>query len=143
MILRRSIIELCRDDHQDDAATLAAWLANKTPAHVHAWIGDTDNYLLIAEADGAVLGVAAMRNSGRISLNYVSPAARFRGVSKALLRALEDRARELGLLACSLESTQTARRFYLSIGYSEAGPPTPGFGVSLCHPMVKALVPKI
>jgi GNAT superfamily N-acetyltransferase len=72
----------------------------------------------------------------------VSPDARFRGVSKALMRALEDGARELGLPACSLESTETARRFYLSIGYSEAGPPTQGFGVSLCHPMVKTLAPR-
>jgi GNAT superfamily N-acetyltransferase len=141
-VLRRSITELCRDDHRGDAATLAAWLANKTPAHVRAWIGDPNNYLLIAEGDGVILGVAAMQNSGRISLNYVSPDARFRSVSKALVRALEDKARELGLPACSLESTETARRLYLSIGYSDAGPPTPGFGVSLCHPMVKTLVPK-
>jgi GNAT superfamily N-acetyltransferase len=72
-------------------------------------------------------------------LNYVSPDARFRGVSKALMRGLEARALELGVEACTLESTGTARRFYLSMGYNEAGPSTPGFGVGLCYPMIKVL----
>jgi hypothetical protein len=37
----------------------------------------------------------------------------------------------------TLESTATARRFYLSAGYSENGPPTQGFGKTLGYPMTK------
>lgn len=138
-VLRRSITELCHVDYRGDGPTLAAWLANKTPENVRTWIGNPDNYMLVADSGGAILGVAAIQSSGRISLNYVSPNARFRGVSKALMRALEARASELGLVACTLESTGTARQFYLSMGYSEAGPSTPGFGVGLCYPMIKVL----
>jgi hypothetical protein len=43
--------------------------------------------------------------------------ARFRGVSKALVQRLEARARTLGLGECVLETTQTALRFYESLGY--------------------------
>jgi GNAT superfamily N-acetyltransferase len=66
---------------------------------------------------GTLLGVAAMTGSGKIILNYVSPEARFRGVSKALMQQLEEQASALGLSECVLETTQTALRFYLSLGY--------------------------
>jgi N-acetylglutamate synthase-like GNAT family acetyltransferase len=66
---------------------------------------------------GTILGVAAMNNSGKITLNYVSPDARFREVSTALMQRLEARARALGLRECVLETTQTALRFYQGLGY--------------------------
>jgi GNAT superfamily N-acetyltransferase len=72
-------------------------------------------------------------------LNYVSPDARFRGVSRALLRALETRAFERGNSWCALTSTETARRFYLSNGYIEAGELSKAFGTSSGYPMCKAL----
>jgi predicted GNAT family acetyltransferase len=140
LVLRRSITELCGTDHQGDADTLAKWLANKTPENVRRWIGDPNNHVIVADDSGAILGVAAIQSSGRISLNYVSPDARFRGVSKALVTRLEAKAMELGLEACILESTGTARRFYFSIGYSDAGPPAPGSGISLGYPMTKQLL---
>jgi GNAT superfamily N-acetyltransferase len=139
VVLRRSITELCVADHQNDAATLAQWLANKTPRNVIRWVGETDNCLLVADDGGAILGVAAMRNSGRISLNYVSPESRFRGVSKALVSALEAHARQMGLDACTLESTATARQFYHSIGYADCAPAAHGFGITLGYPMRKRL----
>jgi GNAT superfamily N-acetyltransferase len=58
-----------------------------------------------------------MDASGKITLNYVSPEARFRGVSKALVLQLEAQARALGLSECTVETTQTALRFYQSLGY--------------------------
>jgi hypothetical protein len=59
--------------------------------------------------------------AGEITLN-VSLDARFRRVSAALLGALERRAVERGSKLRTLKSTETARRFYLARGYSEAGP---------------------
>jgi N-acetylglutamate synthase-like GNAT family acetyltransferase len=139
VVIRRSIVELCRADHQDDGPTLAAWLANKTPQNVRTWIANPDSYMIVADDDGGIFGVAAIHNSGKIVLNYVSPDARFRGVGKSLMRRLEARASELGRDTCILDSTGTARQFYRSIGYSEAGPPTPGFGLSPRYPMAKVL----
>ena len=115
--VRRSIIELCVADHADDPAILAAWLANKTPADVRAWIANPDNIILVATEGKIILGVGAVTGRGKIILNYVSPDARFRGVSKALLRELEAKAAALGNGVCTLTSTLTARAFYVSGGY--------------------------
>lgn len=140
-VLRRSIIELCQADHRDDPATLERWLANKTPENVRTWIGDPGSRFLVADEEGRVLGAAAIQSSGRISLNYISPDARRRGVSKALVADLEARARALGHNACVLESTRTAIPFYRAIGYTEAGDPGPAFGTMLHFPMRKSLRP--
>jgi len=116
-VLRRSIIQLCGLDHGNDQGLIDRWLANKTPANVVSWIATS--HVFIAEEGGQILGVAAVTDSGHITLNYVAPEARFRGVSKALLREMEKKARELGCRTCFLESTRTAARFYREAGYSE------------------------
>lgn len=59
-----------------------------------------------------------MLHAGEILLNYVSPYARFEGVSKAMLARMEADARALGVSSMILESTRTARLFYLSAGYT-------------------------
>ena len=118
LVLRRSITELCELDHGGDEKLLAKWLSNKTVENVHRWI--LQAHFLVAEEDGRILGCAAMTGSGKVTLNYVAPEARFRGVSKGLLLQLEARARALGLGECVLESTQTALRFYYSLGYLQS-----------------------
>jgi N-acetylglutamate synthase-like GNAT family acetyltransferase len=117
-VLRRSIAELCHADHNGDADLLAKWLSNKTVENVRRWIAES--HFFVAEEDGAVLGCAAMTGAGKITLNYVAPEARFRGVSKALVGRLEAIAAELGLEQCSLESTQTALLFYRELGYVQS-----------------------
>lgn len=116
-VLRRSIVELCEADHRNDEARLADWLANKTPEIVAGWIAGS--HVFVAEEGGRIVGVAALTDSGHVTLNYVAPEARFRGVSKALIDAVEGKAAQLGLQACTLESTKTARRFYEALGYGE------------------------
>jgi len=83
-VLRRSITELCRADHGGDEILLGKWLSNKTVENVARWI--LESHFVVAEEGEIILGVAAMNASGKIALNYVSPEARFRGVSKALVR---------------------------------------------------------
>jgi GNAT superfamily N-acetyltransferase len=114
-VLRRSITELCYLDHGGDKKLLAGWLSNKTIENVGRWI--LESYLFVAEEAGEIVGVAAMDHAGKITLNYVSPDARFRGVSKSLLVCMENTARALGIEGCSVESTQTALRFYQDIGF--------------------------
>jgi len=139
-VLRRSIAELCRADHGDDIDILRRWLANKTPEIVAGWIAQPGNHLLLAVEGAAVLAVGSVTEDGHVTLNYVSPDARFRGVSTALLAALEARAMERGNAAVRLTSTATARRFYLARGYAETGPPEEKFGTR-GHPMRKPLRP--
>jgi GNAT superfamily N-acetyltransferase len=136
--MRRSIAELCAADHHHDPVVLARWLSNKTPDTFKSWI-KPGNSLLVAVKNDAVLAVGCVTDAGEITLNYVSPDARFRGVSSALLDALENRAKSRGNERCTLTSTETARRFYRDRGYSEAGPRDGKFGTSGGHPMSKRL----
>ena len=138
-VLRRSITELCHADHQTDSRNLEAWLSNKTADNVRSWIADPNTCVVIATDGATIIGIGAVTSLGEIILNYVSPAARFRGVSKAILKCLEGTARELGHTRCAVTSTGTARRFYLSAGYLPQGSPTVSFGRIIGYPMVKHL----
>ena len=68
--------------------------------------------------------------------------SRFRGVSRALLTALENRAAERGNVRCTLTGTETARRFYQANGYVEDGRLDGKFGTSASYAMWKLLATK-
>ena len=138
-VLRASIIELCAADHSNDPVLLERWLANKQPEIVAGWIARPDNSLLVAVEGDAILAVGSVTDAGEITLNYVAPSARFRGVSRAPLKALEARALERGSTECRLHSAETARRFYLSSGYVDTGEPSGKFGMSSGYPMSKRI----
>lgn len=138
-VMRRSIAELCVADHGNDAAILRRWLGNKTAEIFRCWIAQPDNSVLVAVEGGNILAVGAVTDAGEITLNYVSPDARFRGISRGMLGALEARAAERGNTRCRLTSTETARRFYLAHGYAEQGPPILSFGTRSGYPMSRVL----
>jgi GNAT superfamily N-acetyltransferase len=138
-VIRRSIAELCVADHGNDPTILMRWLSNKTPENLALWIARLDNSLLVAVEHGTILAVGSVTNGGEITLNYVSPDARFRGVSRAMLGALEARAFERGNARCTLTSTETARRFYNSNGYVEDRLMAGKFGTSRSYSMSKPL----
>jgi GNAT superfamily N-acetyltransferase len=140
-VLRRSITELCSADHMDDPAALADWLSNKTPANVRAWVVKAGNHVFVATRGSAIVAVGAVTSSGEITLNYVSPDARFAGVSKALLNRLEEKAREFGHTTCTLTSTETARRFYLAAGYEQQSSSRNPLATSSSYLMIKQLSP--
>ena len=137
-VLRRSISELCVADHKNDPTILTQWLSNKTPENVASWIAHPKTSVLVAVEGGTILAVGSVTNEGEITLNYVSPDARFRGVSRALLYALEARAIQRGNVRCTLTSTETARRFYHANGYVEDGPVAGKFGTCASYPMSKS-----
>jgi GNAT superfamily N-acetyltransferase len=138
-VMRAPIAELCAADHHNDPDILRRWLGNKTPEHFGSWLADPGASLLLAVEEDAILAVGSVRNDGEITLNYVAPAARFRGASTALLNALEMRAAERGNSHCKLVSTETAHRFYSARGYVDTGPPERRFGTSSSYPMAKAI----
>ena len=121
-MLIASITELCIADHRGNPQALASWLANKSPEGVLRWFGNPANTLLVAERDGHLAAVGGYNADLVIILNYVSPRHRFAGVSRTLLHEME---RRLGPGEARLESSQTARRFYLNAGWQESGPPEP------------------
>ncbi len=128
-VLRRSIRECCVRDHQNDSEALQAWLGNKTPENVATWINSAANYMLVAERDAQLVGVALVTQAGKLSLCYVLPEAQHSGVGKALLAGAEAKAREWGIGMLSLKSTVMAREFYARNGYTNAGKDTTCYGL--------------
>lgn len=118
-VLTASIVELCHADHLGDPVRLASWTRNKTSEGVQGMLAGAGTEIFVAERAGEIVGVGAVHDSGLITLNYVAPGHRFAGVSKAMLRALEQRLRELGFARGRLESTETAARFYRAAGWVE------------------------
>jgi GNAT superfamily N-acetyltransferase len=98
-------------------------------------------FLVARDAGGTAVGCGGLRllgpGSGEVKRMYVDPAARGTGVATALLRALEDHARELGITRLLLETgtgQPDAIRFYQREGYEpiDAYGPYVGEPISRC-----------
>jgi GNAT superfamily N-acetyltransferase len=111
----RSIREICAKDYAD--ADLSSWLENKTPANFSAWAKSKDHSLYVAECQGIPSGVGLFSHDGWIRLCYVLPEALKKGAGRALMAAMEAEACKRGLKRLELESTRTALKFYLRLGY--------------------------
>ena len=136
-IMIRSIRDLCVADHGNDPDRIAAWTANKTPQSVARWIAGSGAVLLALDT-GRPAGVCGYSERGHIMLNYVDPDHRFRGISRAMLRNMETALAAHGIGTAHLDSTETARRFYLANGWEPDGDPAPKFGMP-GYPMRKRL----
>jgi GNAT superfamily N-acetyltransferase len=136
--VRSAIRECCGDDHHGDAKILDAWLRNKTPAFFQKIIDSPNGYAVVAQVDAAVVGFAMCSDAGELMLCYAAPSARFTGVGKAMLGAIEKHALNSGAKSLRLESTRTARAFYLRNGFVAEGTPIQAFGME-GQPMRKAL----
>jgi GNAT superfamily N-acetyltransferase len=139
-VLRRSIQECCGEDHQGRPAVLEAWLRNKTPEIVRRWFSSSTGYAVVAEAGGAIVGTAMMDGDRSIILCYLVPEARYQGVGKAMLAAVEAEARARGFAAVDLQSTKSGHAFYRRNGYVDTGSPVSVFGIE-AYPMRKNLAP--
>ncbi len=137
-VLIASITDLCHADHHRDPEKIAEWIANKTPRNVRHWIADDGLQMLVAIKADRIAGVAGYTMDGEITLNYVAPQFRFQGISEAILSRIERDFVGLGIAQGHLESTLTARDFYLSRGWTAAGAVQVAFGMP-GQPMVKDL----
>lgn len=105
------------DDHDEEASVTAA---SVTAPH---------GAFLVARVDGSAVGCAAVirhdRDTAELKRMYVAPAARRRGVSRALLAAAEGAACDLGYrrlrLATGLRQPE-AMALYESAGYARIDP---------------------
>lgn len=140
-VVRSSILECCTDDHRGDAKVLQGWLSNKTPELFRRFILAPGAYSVVASVDGATVGFGSALETGEVTLCYVAPSVRFTGVGRALLTAIEEQAVRAGVEALCLESTRTARTFYLRNGFVPQGPAVVAFGIE-GQPMRKQLSPR-
>jgi ribosomal protein S18 acetylase RimI-like enzyme len=79
----------------------------------------TDRIVLVAEAEGRVVGYASVRDDGNLRTLYVDPVAQGAGVGTRLLAEAErGGARELEVF----EANGHGRHFYEDRGWRDAGP---------------------
>lgn len=128
-LLRRSIEDGCRADHQDQPGVLDAWLGNKTPANVATWFASPTNYALVAESEGQLVGLTLLTQAGKVALCYVLPDALRCGVGRALLNATEEQARAWNIGKLFLHSPAGASTFFERHGYMNAGKEKSCFGL--------------
>ena len=84
-VIRRSITHCCVLDHANDPAILTAWLANKTPENLAAWMSAPGAAVWGAYRGGTMVGFALLARA-TLALCYVVPEALHQGVGRALLR---------------------------------------------------------
>ncbi len=136
-VVRSSITNCCQLDHDDEPTLLLDWLANKTVDNSLRWISNPANHAIVAMLDGEIVGFGLAQGE-ELMLLYATFEARFRGVGKAMLAALEAHARACNLPRLHLESTKSAEAFYLRNGFVPSGPVEMGFGMPAL-PMQKIL----
>lgn len=139
VVLRASICELCVADHKNDPATLERWLSNKNVESFCSWLLDPQSFIVVAEVEGEVCGVACLHAGGSVRLFYVQPGRQRVGVGATMLRALEVQGRRWALAELRLTSTVGARAFYERHGYAASGEAVPAFGVLWHYPYTKRL----
>lgn len=137
-ILCASIRELCIADHAGDEQLIGLWVANKTPGNLCNWIQDSGTTVYVAETPEAIVAVGGIDEVSEITLNYVAPDYRFRGVSRNVLNRLESELRSKGVSHAKLTSTETAHRFYKAAGWRDVPDSEMWLGMK-GYPMSKSL----
>ena len=139
-VVRRSITELCVQEYRNDPAVLQRCLENKTPESFQRWITDGKHLVIVVVGGSRILGVGMISSDGEIQLNYVSPDFRFQGVSKELVKAMEQHAQSMGVCEVRLLSTQLVGRMYSAMGYDRVADAASRFGTLPGLVMRKKLV---
>ena len=121
----------------DQEAEIRARYGGKEEPGAHPSAADISVVLLARDGDGSAVGCGALReladDEAEVKRMYVVPAARGRGVSRAVLTALEDAARSRGWTTLRLETgpqQPEAVGLYTGAGYR----PTGAFGADVDDP---------
>jgi N-acetylglutamate synthase-like GNAT family acetyltransferase len=120
-LIKRSIREVCGPTYGNDEELLSFWCANKTAENMRRGIENPNNYWVVAVENDNAVGTALLSLRGKIDLCFLLPEYLGRGIGKAMLVGLIDKARELGIKKITLESTRTSRKFYKRNGFIELG----------------------
>ena len=116
---RASIAALCRDHYQEQ--DIRAWLGVLSPEIYETVIAR--KVILLAEQNGEVVGLGILDpHHGEIGGVYVHPEHTGKGIGKAILSELEERAQGYSLARLTLFSTLNAEGFHTSQGYIKDGP---------------------
>lgn len=137
----RSIREVCLKDH--GAEEIRGWgyreLGNR-------WVDAIQKgYVWVVEQAGAIRGVGYLKIDGaRAILHalYLTPEVLGQGLGLRLINLIVEKAKERGAATLVLDSTITAREFYLRCGFTETGPKKReevGGSLVTCFPMERRI----
>jgi putative acetyltransferase len=118
--------------HPDDAPTLLTLFRDTirrvnardySPGQIRAWASDeidaaewaarfAGRFVAVAESGGRIVGFAELETDGHIDRFYVSADHQRLGVGRALLGAIAEEARRLGIGRLFTEASVTARPFF-------------------------------
>ena len=76
---------------------------------------------LVAFEKGKLVGFISMERNGYINRLYTHKNYLRRGIATALYKRAEQWAKEKGICEISLDSSKTAKNFYLKLGFKESG----------------------
>jgi GNAT superfamily N-acetyltransferase len=130
-----------RQGAQHDAAAIARLLdqlgypaaVEQVKRRLHRLERSDADVLLVAEADGEVVGLASLHvspaleydgDAGKLSAIVVDERHRGRGIARALVGAIEREARRRGcvlLFLTTAERREDAHAFYRAVGFEETG----------------------
>lgn len=112
-------IKNCFDDHHGEEEIIENWCKNKTNENILKWILDDQNICVTVEnINHEIVGFALFNlKQQMLLLCYVKPAYQAKGIGKELLNLIESLARDKGIFHLKLNSSKTALKFYLNLGY--------------------------
>jgi putative acetyltransferase len=101
------------------------------------WIEDPDLYTAVARQGDRPVGFGLISNRSELGALYVHPDFGRRGIGGGLIAALEQAARERGLLYLTANASLNAKAFYQKQGFEVLGPTTFRLTSGLEMPCVK------
>jgi len=139
-LIRRSIIEICGPDYDNDKQILDEWLSNKTTINIDTWIRSKSSAsLVITNNVNEILGFSLFSESGEILLLYVLPEHQKCGVGSALLEGIEKEANNNKITTITAYSTISAKLFYEKHNFTHFDKPNQVGHIVGEFPMQKSL----
>lgn len=104
-------------------------LGDYTEKQIKAWAPDdihfrdweakcSSKFTIVAEAEGIITGFAELEDDGHIDCFYCHKDFQGQGVGRLLFNGIEKEAQKRGLIKLFVESSITAKPFFLKMGFS-------------------------
>ena len=110
----RAIRELAKNHYTPEE--IDTWASPRKPENYAESVRNKEFY--VAEENGLIIGFGILNQSqSEIEAVYVSSEVARRGIGKAILQKLEERARDLNIESVKLDASLNAIAFYKNAGY--------------------------
>ena len=115
-IFQRAVREIGR--HFYTGEQVSAWSGPRVTAErLHALYTDGRTTFIAEDADGRAVAFSDLEASGHVDMLYCDPDFARKGIARALLAALEQKARASGIARLHTEASEAARAVFERAGY--------------------------